>query len=349
MEKINSEASAKQGDCPKHSLPIEYLCVDTICHQTAQSCMLCIKDLHKDCGDEFIIEEERVAEALDLRLQEHNLQEEKKQLAKSIDSKVADFKEKIDGLLKSFDILIDGNVESIIENANALRFLKKFYRISLNDQTKLFEAKSVLNVEKEESQQIIDHLKKDMSNLHKSFVKSIEDCPLEFSIGFKSKNFMCHKNIVINKKGSGLSFSRVQGTTDFNYFSAIYLSPLKANTKIEITIDGINSGDPYLDVGIMETKKFKTFSKDPVVSFASETFSYCGTSQSGMSGSYGSAKFHSGFVFTMQFNQPAQRLSFETKDQQVKLSKDNLKKGEEYYFYLTLYHPEAACTIKNVK
>lgn len=355
MEKINSEGSAVHGDCLVHQHAIEYICVDPVCRQTPFSCMFCIKDQHKSCRDEFIIEEERlsndqrISEVFDLQLQENNLQAEKKQIAQTISNQVEAFKTKVRSLSESFDILIKGNIEEIIEDQNALKFFKKFYRINFNDQSKLYEAHSVFNVDKEEADSIIEHFKKDMNGFYKMFVKNIEDYPLEFSTGLKAPNFLCHKFISIKKKGNGLSFTRVPGSTDFNYFSAIYQVPLKGVTKLEVTIDGINSGDPYLDVGIVDSKKFKSFSTDPVVSFASDTFSYCGTSQSGMSGTYGSAKFQPGFVFIMEFNPVNMKLSFTTKDKVVNLYKENLKKNEPYHFFLTLYHPEAACTIRVTK
>jgi len=317
--------------------------------------MLCIKEKHKECRDEFVLEEERinneqrVGEVFDLQLQENNLQSEKKNIAKIINQRADEFNQRIRDLSKSFDILTQGNVEAIIEDPVAMRYFKKLYRISFDEQTKSHGMASIFDFDKEESNMILEHFKKETTSLFNDFLKRFEESPLEFAAGFKSAHFMCHKNISIKQKGNSISMTRVQGNSDFNYFSAIYKLPLKGSTKLQITIDGINSGDPYLDVGIMDSKKFKSFTSDPVVSFASETFSYCGTSQSGMSGSYSSAKFHKGFVFTMVFNQSSQRLAFTTKDDLVNLYKENLMKNEHYHFFLTLYHPEAACTIKFIK
>ena len=87
-----------------------------------------------------------------------------------------------------------------------------------------------------------------------------------------------HPNIEGKKLSSAFQFSRKITSKDYNYFSCIYTEPIEKEMKLSIIIDGIHVGDPYLDIGFMDEVKFKTYKSSPVVSFASGTVSYCGTS-----------------------------------------------------------------------
>ncbi len=153
----------------------------------------------------------------------------------------------------------------------------------------------------------------------------------------------------MSKKRQGLFFSRNSNTTECSYFSAVWQIPLKDTIKLEVTINGVNPCDPYLDFGLIKANKFNAISSDPMVNFGNQTISYCGTSFYDMSGTKGTAKFQPGFVFVMEFNRSAQKLSFATKDNVVNLYCDSLSLDEEYYFFLTLYYPESACTIRTIK
>jgi hypothetical protein len=349
METKNSESTTQKANCPKHAMSIDFTCVDPSCGLNVDCCMFCVKEFHSSCNDDFIIENERLDSVFEIKLDEGNMEEEKKRFSEALQAQENKFQAKTDDLLEGFDTLIKGDFSNLATNKTALMLLKKFYKLSYNEDSKSFEAESLFNVVDAESQLICDHLRNDLFSIYQGFIKQVEGNQLDLGSTFKLNSFVCHKNIKICKKGRSISVSRVPGNSENNYFSAVYQIPLKSSLKLEILIEGVNPGDLYLGVGIIEDSKFKSITTDPIISFAKEIYSYCGTSQLGMSGSFESAKFQSGFVFRMEFNQSTEILAFSTKDKQVSLTKTNLSKGHSYYFFVTLYYPESACVIKSIK
>ena len=66
-----------------------------------------------------------------------------------------------------------------------------------------------------------------------------------------------HKNYGIEQEGSGLKFNRVGDDKSSSYFTALYKVPLNP-FEMRVTILGVNSGDRYVDIGIITKSKYDT-------------------------------------------------------------------------------------------
>ena len=148
--------------------------------------------------------------------------------------------------------------------------------------------------------------------------------------------------------GGGISIKRTEDNSEMNYFMMVSKNPMqKFLFKVQIT--GIYSTDRFLDMGLVsETRKnscttlLNTFGSSGNVSF-------CGYSQSGMTGKTPSSSSNSGLSSGMEvfLDYNGTTLHIYTEDKKADLKKD-LNSGN-YYLYFVLYHKEASCIITKLK
>jgi hypothetical protein len=133
-----------------------------------------------------------------------------------------------------------------------------------------------------------------------------------------------------------------------NYFMMLSKKPVD-KFKFKIKITGIYSSDRFLDMGLISESR-KNACSTLVNSFGSSgNYSFCGYSQSGMTGktltTSSSSGFNVGMEVFMEFS--GKRLEIYTQDRKADLKKD-LPKGK-YYLFFVLYHKDASCVISRLK
>ena len=119
--------------------------------------------------------------------------------------------------------------------------------------------------------------------------------------------------------------------------------------KLKVMISGIYASDRFLDMGLVSETR-KNACSNLVNSFGSSgNYSFCGYSQSGMTGKTLTTSSSSGFSVGMEvfieFN--GKKLEIYTQNRKADLKKD-LAKGK-YYLFFVLYHKNASCVISRLK
>ena len=149
-------------------------------------------------------------------------------------------------------------------------------------------------------------------------------------------------------KGSGINLKRKEGNNETNYFMMISKNPVK-KFKYKIKITGIYSTDRFLDMGLVSENR-KNSCKNLINSFGSSgNYSFCGYSQSGLSGKTLSTSSSSGFSVGMEvfIEFDGKKLHIYTQNKKADLKKD-LPTGK-YYLFFVLYHKDASCIISKLK
>ena len=149
-------------------------------------------------------------------------------------------------------------------------------------------------------------------------------------------------------KGSSINLKRKEGNNEMNYFMMLSKNPMK-KFKYKVKITGIYSSDRFLDMGLINENR-KNSCSNLINSFGSSgNFSFCGYSQSGMSGKTLSTSSTSGFNVGMEvfLDFDGKKLQIYTQDKKADLKKD-LSTGK-YYLFFVLYHKDASCIITRLK
>ena len=336
------ESSVKETlECKDHNENMEFLCLDPDCELNVKSCMICIKENHCDCKDDLIIEKERLKEIL-VEDSQNKIDELQKMRRDVFAENLKYYDEKCDSIKKSFESILakDINLETV--DNDTLTILKNIFKIKENADGNLALTPIIIKDDKN-----YDLAKKEyegkINSLVSEYIEKIKNLKIDFRMNFEASKFIKHPYIKISETSNGLLFGRNPENAEFNYFSCIYPEEFKKLTKISIKIVETYKSDAFLDMGFLKKSKFSSIDKNkPIVSFGSNSYSYCGTSQTGLKGTY-TGGFKPGLIVFLEYDPVSKNVKITRSDGNVNLSN---KISEDCYFYLTLYHKEAKCLVK---
>lgn len=332
--------------CSQHKKRIEYLCMDSNCTNDINCCMSCVKSVHNECRDELIVEVEKVPDIFEFKPLE-GMTEINDCIKEIMNKNVKDLESCLDSFNKNLSKVEKKELEESDITPEFVHMLKNNYQIKPKENaTNEIQFVPIFNNNADELENARKDFEGYLSDQLDNFKESLKNLTLDIGSSMEPAKFLCHSTIEFKNMGKELLFSRTKDNNDYNYFSCIYKEPLVNNTKLTITIKGVNSSDPYLDIGLIDEDKFATFTTDPIISFASSTFSYCGTSVSSVDGTYTDSKFQAGRIVYLEYQPKKGQLKFTTNDGKVNLSSSSLSVSKKYYFFFTLYHKEASCSIK---
>ena len=337
---------AEITQCTLHKKRIEYICMDTSCIGDTQCCMACVKISHKNCKDDLIVEIEKVPGIFEFKPLESI-----GEINECIKNIVTENLDKLDNNLAAFNktlaLLEKKDICEADITPEFVRLLKNHYQVKLKENCpEETEFVPMFQNNANELEKARKDFESHLNDQLDDFKENLKHLSLDITTFLDPQLFLCNSNIEVKSIGNELFFKRKQDCNDYNYFSCIYKEPLVTHTKFTITIEGVNTGDPYLDIGLIDEDKFNISKNNPVIPFASSTCSYCGTSSSNLDGDYTSSNFQPGRIVYMEFQPDKGWLKYTTNDGKVKLRTHILSTSKKYYFYFTLYHKESSCIIK---
>lgn len=325
--------------CKVHRKPIEFACLDKECFKTSYSCLACVVQNHADCSDESLVDSSSLFTNL--------------QFAPTAD---------IDALNTEFTQIVNKNIKTFDDDLKNLeKNLSLVLKEEESEENKVYVIKNHYSHKEENGVvSVIPLLQNNTNNLdkaYKEFRKTLEqtmDCfkanvnnlSLDIVGSLSANKFNCHKFINAEDKNGAVSLTRTNASIEFNYFSAIYTEPINEKSRFTFEITGIYAPDPFLDIGVINKKKMEKHPKDPIISFASSTISYCGTSVSGLTGSYSGYRHKVGNVLTLDIDPSNKKMTMVSKCGKVNLSHKSLPTDTQYYLFVTLYHKDASCIVK---
>lgn len=341
---VQAKAVPEVVQCARHAQPEEFTCFDPNCTAQAAGCVLCIKENHHTCKDEFILEADRLEELVTFQAPESVDHKNLDKFREIVTQKETELQGQIDSFGKAFDVLSARDISLFEQDEATLKLLKRFFEIRENPDTHQVEIKPIF--QPENLQKCLDNYGEDLQGVVEAFEKELKEVQIELSGSLSPSKFKCHQSIEVSKKGSALRVRRKPGNSDFNYFAAILAEPLKPVSKFIVTIEGVNSGDPFLDIGIFDQSKLDGYVTSKVISFSSGAYSYCGTSQANLDGSAQGLVFKKGVELVITFDQPKGMIEFTTRQKSWSLKTTSLSKTDNYYFFVVLYHPESEVTVR---
>jgi len=236
---------------------------------------------------------------------------------------------------------------SQLGSMETLKALKENCNMKMKEDNVL-EISPKIDPTKKNIKEDLRSFKEDIRAIVDNFSNELNNIRFTSSDGMNLKEFEWHKNLTPVMKGSSINLKRKEGNNEMNYFMMVSKQPMK-KFKFKVKITGIYSTDRFLDMGLINETRRKSCS-NLVNSFGSSgNFSFCGYSQSGMSGKTLSTSSSSGFNIGMEIflEFDSKKLHIYTADKKADLKKD-LPSGK-YYMFFVLYHKDASCIITRIK
>lgn len=342
--------------CETHpNKSVQFVCLDPRCSKPTRACVICIKNDHNKCKDDYILLSREIEDKVDLIKPSTNNKQLVQKLNEILELKFYELNKTLNNKKQVFiqSLKADQDVSGLIA-PGVLENVKKNYKVEYDQAGDRILISSKFDVENDVLEQSYKSFEKNVEKKVLNFIKDFEK--LKFSVKGKlnADDWIKHKNIEIEDDSNGLLFKRGTEDSSFNYFVALYTIPLDVPCKYKITIQSIYESDRFLDFGIMGKSKFESSQSDFVNSFGSGGISYCGYSYTGglngkalTSSSTDSTGFKPGDHCIMEYT-PGETIRFYNEEETLDMSLSMSSNTDTYYLFLVLYHPQASCILENI-
>lgn len=329
----------------------DFICLDSACSLNSFLCTSCITADHSKCKRELIVPSSEKEKSIRVENSQALENLVKESLDKILDDQLTQLivfiKDRNQEFLKGLSFT---SLDSSMNEAS-LKAVKKNFKMELDPDTKSLKITSKLDDEPESVQNSIQNFELSVDSLYKNFVTFLSQTKFQLSPGMDPADFIGHHLIQVEGFENSIKLKRTPNDSSFNYYCKVYQQPLE-HCKFRIVIDSIHESDRFLDIGIIDDAKLKLVRNDFVNSFGSGGISFCGYSHSSMNGTLptsshtDTAGFKANDVYFFEFK-PKTSLRIYNEKLSTDLSHSPLD-AKNYYFYVVLYHPEAACTITRI-
>ena len=326
-----------------------YVCLEDSCIKNPIICMICIKNNHKNCNNDLIIEKNEFVKRIKF-VDKQNMFIFKRKVIQIVEFRLYEFfkhlgKIKRQIINKSFpEILEMGSADQQFNFSN----LKKNYNIEHDEQKGMFYLKNKFDNDDIIRKELINFQKK-LEKLSSSLLNSdtfLKITPKKSKLKYLQKeNWICHNIISIKEKSENtLQFKRKNINKTFNYYCAFTKNPLDCDITLKLNVKSIYKSDRFIDFGIISKNLMEQKKKDYINRYNSGGISYCGYSQSDINGKIPTTIARSnlglkkGSEFFLKYEHENQ-LSFYDKEGKLDLKKDIKGFNEPFYLYVVIYHP----------
>ena len=334
---------------------ISFVCMAPGCKKKPMACILCIKNFHNQCKDDFIITISQMAYKVDFKKPENGNETIRSRVNEIMELKLYELNKLLQSKKMSFlnsfkvndsseDMLADGVLENI----------KKNFNIEYEEATEKIVVTSKFDVTEEEIEDSIQSFQAKLEKQILNFTQEFDKLKLSIKGSLNAEDWISHANIGIENEDGGVLLKRIGSDQSFNYFCAMYTLPLEQPVKYKMTIKTIYEGDRFLDFGIIDENKFNSTKSGFINSFSSGGISYCGYSYSGgltgkslTSGSNDGSGFKPGSECIMDYA-PGDKIRFYNEEGTLDMNLDMKSKTGLYYLFLVVYHPTASCLVEAI-
>lgn len=344
-----------QTFCETHTNKLlQFICLDPMCSKSTRACVLCVKNDHSKCKDDFIILTREMDEKVDLIKSESDSTKITHKLNEILELKLYELNKTLNSKKQWFmkALKFGQNVQELMA-PGVLENVKKNFNVEYDQAGDRIRISSKFDMENDKLEQSYRGFEKSLEAKILKFIKDFEKIKFSVKGKINSEDWIMHKNILIEDDNGQLAFSRAKEDSSFNYFCGLYTVPLDSPCKFKMTIQTIYESDRFLDFGIVTKSKYdSTESGGFINTFGSGAISYCGYSNTGgingkslTSGSTDSTGYKPGDYCIMDYV-PGESIRFYNEEETLDMSKTMTGDTETYYLFIVVYHPQTTCTLE---
>lgn len=340
-----------KGRCKKHEdRPAERACLDPECFKEGMVCGECLTNEHKDCRSEFLLNSED-REKVEIQSSEKLDRLFREALEQAVEDRLESLGRRFAASKRDFlnGLSFEGTSGALTDSA--LGVIKRNFRIEatgagLRLNSKLDEDPSVIK-------DSLETFEEDLAALIRNFLSETAKIGPQYRLSLDPDDFIGHPLIIATASDHGVSLKRSPSDPMYNYFCKVLQHPLE-QCKIKVTVNSIFTNDRFLDMGIIDENRFRSF-KEPsgfVNNFGGSSISFCGYSKNQLEGSTPTNNHTStdglkpGDSVIFDFT-PGGTLKVTNESLKIDLVSNQLPPGK-YYFFVVLYHPETSCTVYRI-
>lgn len=331
--------------CQTHSKPCEFVCLDQSCSSEVLNCFVCIKEQHKQCSDQMVLEIDSEIGRVSVEPPSERAKAELKQIGEYMKKKVASLEGEMGKYKEGFS---KGMIEEKdLKDPLAVNWgaLKRNARITLDEKTKQIHLSSKLSEDPAEQEKAIAAFDQKLGKTFDEFVNKFSQIKIATDSSYAVEDWVGSKEIEVRENLNQHKISRAEGSTQTNYFFKL-LEISKSKLKAKVTVDKINPQGYYVYIGLCSEETFKKLAKKSFSqNLCNETFLWYGSSFANMSGSTQIAQ-QAGTEFFVEYNEGTK---FKIYDQSGTLnyqSNSNCKENVKYYLFVILYTQGIECSIE---
>lgn len=194
----NVSESSNDFFCVAHSnRPFKYICMDLDCIKHPNCCIICIKNNHKSCESQFILEKSSLKERLEIvnveQTEIESFQEDMKKMYQEIHVYMTQKYKKYMSNTISY-LGNDTLTESQIMNPEVLLQLKSKFNLKIKENDKIVVTPKI-DLKNKKIEESLRNYKEEIRTLIDQFSKDLEDVQLTVVKEIRLSDFVWHSNI----------------------------------------------------------------------------------------------------------------------------------------------------------
>lgn len=358
---MTDKTNISDGFCKNHEeREIKYFCLSKRCKINPKLCILCLKNDHKKCENDYIVKKSEFLKSIqiqetDIRI----LSSSKHKIKQIIQDSYRKNREHIKSLIKRKTREINKNeILKKIDFTNltpeTIKYIKKNKILKRDKSTGEITATNIISISEENLTLSLKCYKNLFQKILKNYYKKISTTNLIFEeLSLKEKDFLLNKELKIIKKEDSIIIKRETSLNTTLYATAILDKPLK-NGIFEVKILkrlSNNLYDCFLNCGFITEEKKKSIENTLILPFSgNDVFSYHGYNQTNLTGSYSLGKKEfledKNSVF-LEVNDTEDFIRVFNEKGTLDLKKDCIPNGD-FFFFVTLKYNNTSCEVKKI-
>lgn len=344
--------SLEYVECPLHpNRQYRYICLYPECHIEPKCCIICIKDKHRSCNDDQIVDIRDFLKKLIIHNRQHSDTIAVRDYVKDfIDVTQIDTLAKIKRKKNMLKKLHECNEDYVLTSLNEDKLKNLYARFTwnYNEDSDVIEFIGSPSLNQRAIKSSMELYQKEFQRKLNNFIATFANINIQLiSLDVSNFDFDSTK-VSIEPHNSGVSISRIPNT-DGEKIAVIYKPTLTSNL-FKITITGLRDDDKYLDIGVLQASRYKAIREEALkfqLGFGSTgTISYNGYSMNRMKAVTGKTSNHYiNKVYWVKYNEVDKEVVMYDKVD-MKLKNVSVLNSESYHFFVVLKHVETSCDIE---
>ena len=339
---------------------IKFFCLSKMCEKNPKMCILCLKNEHKKCENDFIVKKKEFLKRIQIEETDIRISSSSKHKIKQIIQECYNrSREEIKNLIKKKKREINqNNILKKIDFENLtpeqIRYIKKNKILERDKETGLIFAKNLISLSEQNLDLSLKCYKKLFeSNLNNFYGKILKTKIIFEELTLKPKNFLLHEELTTKMNEEGIIIKREGGSNSTVYCTAIYNKPLKKGlfeVKILKRLSN-NLYDCFLNCGFITENKKESIEKSLILPFnGNDIFSYHGYNHTNLKGNYSLGKKdfleNKNSVF-LEIDESINTIRVFNENETLDLKKEDIPDGN-YYFFVTMKYNNTSCTLRKI-
>lgn len=268
------EASKSRAMCDLHpKKPLKYYCFAKDCGNNFECCILCIKNIHKTCSENFILAQSDIITKLkEAKAISNNSIRNYSVVLKDSISQVRSF---ITDFMENISLSLSNKCENLGKfDSQTISSQKSSYFFDYDPVIKKIIVMSAVAPQSKNFKELISSIDKELKSSIKAYSESVKAYRINNKFIFSSGDFKHHGYLKLTDEDNKLLVNLPESNE--NYYLSILDKPISNDFYFKIKVSNLNPSDRYVEIGLMSSTSYNSYNTTLTGAFLMGTFCYCG-------------------------------------------------------------------------